>query len=115
LSRCLSANPLEQLCERGELEPAGEDYERLQAGGALAALQETDLGAVQIAGFRERLLGEACSFPEASEVGGELLADGFHDGALSLLADGRSTDACLRKSANLRMLEIEMSSYSTVK
>ncbi len=51
-----SADPLEQLAWRGELEAAGEDDDGLQPRGALAALEQADLGAVQVAEVCERLL-----------------------------------------------------------
>src|SRR5271154_7375895 len=52
------ADALEQLAWRGELEAAREDHDRLEPRRALAALEQADLRAVQVAEIRERLLRE---------------------------------------------------------
>lgn len=53
-----SADAREQIPGGGESESAGEDYDRLQAGGALAALEQADLGPVQIADVSQFFLGQ---------------------------------------------------------
>src|ERR1039458_1755293 len=73
-----SVDSLEQLAGRGELKAAGQDHDRLQTGGALAALQQADLGAVQVADVCECLLGKAHTIAMVAKVGGELLAYGIH-------------------------------------
>ena len=50
------ADALEQLAGRGELQAAGEDHDCLEARRALAALQQADLGAMQVAEIRQGLL-----------------------------------------------------------
>jgi len=74
-----SADPLEQLGRRRELQSSGEDHDRLESWGALAALQQTDLRAVQVAHVGECLLGEPNTRPVAAQICGELLADKLHD------------------------------------
>jgi hypothetical protein len=76
--RAPSANALEQLGGRGEPQSLGEDHEGLEAGRALAALQEADLGAVQVAGFGQRLLRESRSLSVGAQVMRELAAYLFH-------------------------------------
>lgn len=73
-----SANALEQIGRRGELQSAGKDHDRLQPRRALAALEQADLGAVQIAHVGERLLRYAHARPVAPQVGGELFASIIH-------------------------------------
>ena len=72
------ADSLEQVARRSEFQATGEDHDRLETRGALRALQQADLGAVQIAEVGERLLGEADFFAMEAQVGGELFAGGFH-------------------------------------
>src|SRR6202035_492523 len=69
---------VEQVGGRGELEPSGEDHDRLQARGALATLKQAYLGSMQMAHVRERLLGEPNPCAMTAQGGGELLADKFH-------------------------------------
>ena len=62
----------------GQVEAAREDHDRLQARRALAALEQADLRAVQVAQVGERLLRETGSHAMVAEVPGELLADALH-------------------------------------
>jgi hypothetical protein len=72
------ADSLEQIARRSQFQAPGEDHDRLETRGALRALQQADLGAVQVADVGEHLLGEADFFAMEAQVGGELLAGGFH-------------------------------------
>ncbi len=78
VTSCCSGDALEQVARRGQLEAAGEDHDRLQPGRALAALEQADLRAVQVAEVGQRLLGEARPIAVLSEVGGKLPTDSFH-------------------------------------
>jgi hypothetical protein len=92
---------LEQLARRGEPKSAGEDHNRLEPGGALAALEQADLGPVQVADRCERLLGETHAIAVVTKVDGELLAHGFHDSQLSRCANEGATDVCLWRSSSM--------------
>src|ERR1039458_2377427 len=92
-SRPWLPDSLQQLPRRGEPQPAGEGHDRLKARRALAALEQADLRAVQVADLPERLLGEAGPFSVIAKVDGELTAHGFHGPPGSLHdTDDRSTD-----------------------
>src|SRR5580692_7750759 len=69
---------LEQLARRGQVEAASQDRDRLQARRALAALQQADLGAMQVADLRQRLLREPHPLAVMAKVDGELLAYVLH-------------------------------------
>src|ERR1700719_497180 len=80
----LSADPLEQLAGRGEAEASREDHDRLETWRALAALEQADLGSVQVAGIGEGLLRQSRAFALLAQVGSELLADWLHRPTLAM-------------------------------
>src|ERR1700740_2119028 len=77
-SACASVDGVEQLAGRGELEPAREDHDRLQSRRAFVALEQADLGAVQVAAVGELFLREAGPQALRADVVCKLLPNGVH-------------------------------------
>jgi hypothetical protein len=71
-------NPVEQLTGRLELESPGQLDKRIQLGVALTALEQADLGAIEIAHLAQFLLSEAGSVAMNAEVEAKLLAYFLH-------------------------------------
>lgn len=108
---------LDALYEIGEgvkAQALGEDDHRVQARRAQAALEQADLGAVQIAGLREPLLRDASAFAQQPEVLCELAANLFGGHRLLRARMIHARESCRRLTRCLQTFVCVVSRQSSI-
>jgi hypothetical protein len=83
----VSADALEQVARRGQLEPSRERDKRVQAWRALSTLEQADLRTVQVAKLRKPFLRQARVAAVAAKIAPELLANDIHSVNFAAKAD----------------------------